>query len=220
MSFVAYLSQLKNRSLLLELFLLGSVQKHIEPILRFNGKHEKQSTSGRMEIRLKMQYPSIKINPIVNQQPDLNWCLGILVNGWMRVIGIDPNTPIKKDWRWLAWFIQRWSCFFLSAGVNICMMYLFYQNMKEEISKKKSSTSLWNQWLDFTTTTIHSISTHLCLLLFVTNNWNTLKMVMNEAEHLIKDPQVINRMRIVVPITIIAFILMVIIKQIYLPQVS
>ena len=52
-------------------------------------------------------------------EEDLNWCLDKLVNGWMRVIGIEPNIPVKKDWRWILWFLQRWFYFFLSLGVNV-----------------------------------------------------------------------------------------------------
>jgi len=130
---------------------------------------------------------------------------------WMRIIGIDPNIPKTKDWRWFVWFIQRWTCFFLSVGVNIIVTFSFYQKVNRD-SNKNSSTLLWTQWMDYTTTAFHSISTHLCLLIIVTNHWNDLRMAMNKAEYITSDSRidrVYPRLRKITPLTICAIILMV-----------
>ena len=144
---------------------------------------------------------------------DLNWCLGIF-SCWMRVIGIHGTSSNminnkKKDWRWFAWFIQRWTFLFLSIGVNILMIASFYRNEKD---KKRTSTFCWNEWMDYILTSIHSISIHLCLLFFVTNHWNDLNMAMNEAEYCFIDSRsdrVYPRLRKIIPIAVIAFVLMV-----------
>lgn len=59
----------------------------------------------------------------LEDKQDLNWCLGTFANGWMRVIGIVPNIPVTNNWRWFVWFIQRWTCFFLSLWVNIFTLW-------------------------------------------------------------------------------------------------
>ena len=143
-------------------------------------------------------------------EKDLNWCLGIFVS-WMRIIGIDPNIPKTKDWRWLVWFIQRWTCLFLSVGVNVYVTFSFYQKVNRD-SKKNNSTLIWTQWLDYITTAFHSISTHLCLLTYVTNHWNDLRLAMNKAEYINSDSRidrVYPRLRKIIPLAICAIILMV-----------
>lgn len=115
-------------------------------------------------------------------EKDLNWSLGIFVN-WMRFTGIDPNIPTKKDgWRWLAWLIQRWTCFFLSTGVNIFTLWM-YQKVRHGADDKTSSTLLWNEWIDYVSCSFHSVSTHLCLLICVTPNWNDLVATINRVEY-------------------------------------
>ena len=66
--------------------------------------------------------------------------------------------------------------------------------------------------MDYILTSIHSISIHLCLLIFVTNHWNDLNMAMNEAEYCFIDSRsdrVYPRLRKIIPIAVIAFVLMV-----------
>lgn len=169
-------------------------------------------TENKMKNQLNVYHPKIKINPVGYQKLDLNWCLGIFVNGWMRIIGIEPNIPEKKYWwRWFAWFIQRWTCFFLSVGINILTIFAFYQVIRDETDEQNSSTLLWNQWMDYITASFHSISTHLCLLIFVTKNWNGLMIVMNQVEYLtINCPRAYPQVRKIVPLAVVAVIFTVI----------
>ena len=68
----------------------------------------------------------IQVLPV---EEDLNWCLDKLVNGWMRIIGIEPNIPEKKGyWRWIVWLIQRWTCFFLALGIIVYLLISPYLN--------------------------------------------------------------------------------------------
>ena len=143
---------------------------------------------------------------------DLNWCLGTF-SCWMRVIGIHEAASNinkkKKYWRWFAWFIQRWTFLFLSIGINILMLVSFYRNEKD---KKRKSTFLWNEWMDYILTSIHSISIHLCLLIFVIKNWNNLNMAMNEVEYCLIDSRsdrVYPRLRNMMSKAVIAVVLMV-----------
>jgi len=143
-------------------------------------------------------------------EKDLNWGLVIFVD-WMRIIGIDPNIPKTKDWRWFVWFIHRWICFFLSTGVNIFTIYCFYQRVKADT--KTSSTLLWNQWMDLGITMIHTISSHLCLLIIVTPKWKDLIKAMNHVEYsLISSPSVYNRVRKIAPLSIMVVIFMVLLN--------
>ena len=154
-----------------------------------------------------------KINPIGEVGLDLNWCLGIFMNGWMPLIGINGIrlhfSNKKTNWRHLACFIQRWTFFFLSIGVNILMIVSFYLQEKEN---KNNSTLHWNEWMDYIVTSFHSISTHLCLLTFVTNHWNELRLAMNEVEYCLIDSRpgrVYPRLRKIMPLAVTAVILMV-----------
>ena len=164
-----------------------------------------------MKNQVNVQYPDNK-NKLFEYQlvNDLNWSLGLFVN-WMRLIGIDLNIPKIKNWRWFYWFIQRWTCFFLSVGVNIFTMYYFYQRVKADT--KTSSTLLWNEWIDYVSCSFHSISTHLCLLIFVTPNWNDLTAATNHVEYsLIGSPSVYNRVRKIAPFAIMVVIFMVLLN--------
>ena len=144
-------------------------------------------------------------------EKDLNWSLGIFVS-WMRIIGIDPNIPKTKDLRWFVWFIQRWTCFFLSTGVNIFTLWV-HQTMRNDTENKTSSTLLWNEWIDYVSCSFHSISTHLCLLIFVTPNWNDLTAATNHVEYsLIGSPSVYNRVRKIAPFAIMVVIFMVLLN--------
>ena len=164
----------------------------------------------KMKNQVNVHSPNNK-NELVKNQPmphNLNWSLGMFVNSWMRIIGIDPNIPRKNNWRWFAWFIQRWTCFLLSVGVNIFLMYFFYQMVKA--NTKTSSTLLWNLWMDFGITMAHSVFTHLCLLIFVTPKWKYLNIAMNNIEYsFIDSPSVYNRVRKSAPFAIIVVIFMV-----------
>ena len=140
-------------------------------------------------------------------EEDLNWCLDKLVNGWMRIIGIEPNFPEKKDWRWIMWLFQRWICFFLSFGVIVYLLMTVYLKKRGE---SDSSTENWNEWMDYVITSIQVISIHLCLLLVVSPNWNELRAAMNEAEyHLLNYPRAYPQIRKTVPFVIASLVLMV-----------
>ena len=140
-------------------------------------------------------------------EEDLNWCLDKLVNGWMRIIGIEPNIPEKKGWHWIVWFLQRWTCFLLSLGVNVYILIFLHLKNKEEADKKISSTLSWNEWMDYSVTSFHSISIHLLLLLVVSPNWNELRMALNGVEcNMMKFQWVYPRLRNIVPRVIAAFL--------------
>ena len=145
----------------------------------------------------------------LDDEQDLNWCLGLFANGWMRVIGIVPNIPMTKDWRWFVWFIQRWTCFFLSLGVNIFTLWSL-KKVRDGADDKTSSTLLWNEWIDYVSSSFHSTSTHLCMLIFVTPNWNDLVAVINRVEYFpIGSAVVYIRVRKVAPFATIFIIFMV-----------
>ena len=147
---------------------------------------------------------------ILPQKLDLNWCLEKLVNGWMRIIGIEPNIPEKKYCWGIFRLLQRWTCFFLSLGVNVYFLVSLHLKNKEKAAKKSSSTENWNVWMDYGFNTIQSISVHLCLLLVISPNWNELRTVMNKAEyHLLNYPRVYPQIRKIVPQIIASFVLMV-----------
>ena len=142
-------------------------------------------------------------------EEDLNWCLDKLVNGWMRIIGIEPNIPEKKDWRWILWLLQRWTCFFLALGIIVYLLISLYLK-QEEAAKKSSSTVSWNEWMDYIITSVHVISVHLCLLLVVSPNWNELRRTINKVEyHLLNYPRVYPQIRKTVPFVIASLVLMV-----------
>ena len=102
------------------------------------GKDAELDLSWRLGIFVKKNKP-LKVKRFKDlTEKDLNRSFGIFVS-WMRIIGIDPNIPKTKDWRWLVWFIQRWTCLFLSVGVNIFATFSFYQKVNSD-SKKNNST--------------------------------------------------------------------------------
>ena len=153
--------------------------------------------------------PQNKIQ-ILPQKLDLNWCLDKLVNGWMRIIGIEPNIPEKKDWRWILWLLQRWTCFFLSLGVNVYIVTMFPFNISP--GDNTSSTLSWNEGMDYIVTSIHSISIHLLLLLVISPNWNELRIALNDVEcknrsdlSSVTEP-IYPRLRNIMPLVIIAFV--------------
>lgn len=90
-----------------------------------------------------------------------------------------------------------WSKYF-----NDCAFYL------KERDKKNNSTLRWNEWMDYIVTSFHSVSTHLCLLIFVTNHWNDLRLAMNEVEHFLID-RVYSQLRKIMSFAVIVVILMV-----------
>ena len=98
-----------------------------------------------------------------------SWRLDKLVNGWMRIIGIEPNIPAEKNnLRWILWFIQRWTCFFFSLGVNVCILISVFFKNKEENDTKTNSTTRLNEWMDYIViTSIQAISIHLRFLLVI-----------------------------------------------------
>ena len=149
----------------------------------------------------------IQVLPV---EEDLNWCLDKLVNGWMRIIGIEPNIPEKKGyWRWIVWLIQRWTCFFLALGIIVYLLISLYLK-QEEAAKKSSSTQNWNEWMDFVALSFQTISVHLLLLIVISPKWNELRTAMNDAEHhLLNYPRVYPQIRKIVPFVVAPLLLMV-----------
>jgi len=175
-----------------------------------------------MENQVKKSYTKNKIQPTGEDAVlDLNWCLGIFANGWMRLLGIDEiehsriPTNNKIDWRWFFRFIHRWTFIILSIGVNSLMFISFYLKTRdsEVDGTNKNSTLRWNEWMDYIVTSLHSFSTHLCLLIFVAPNWNDFRLAMNETEYFLIDSRVgrvYPRLRKIMPFAVISIILMVI----------
>lgn len=84
--------------------------------------------------------------------------------------------------------------------------------MRDGADDKTSSTLLWNEWIDYVSSSFHSISTHLCMLIFVTPNWNDLVAVIDRVEYFIPigSAVVYIRVRKVAPFAIIFIFFMVI----------
>ena len=132
-------------------------------------------------------------------EEDLNWCLDKLVNGWMRVIGIEPNIPVKKDWRWILWFLQR---FFPLGSMSSINLNLFTPvgRIKKKLAKNPFKLLFGTSGWILSRHRSRQFSAQLLLLLVISPNWNELRTVMNRAEyHLLNYPRVYPQIRKILP---------------------
>ena len=115
---------------------------------------------------------------------DVNCSLSPFLNGWMALLGVQPNPP-KTKCRWCLWFLYRWTCF--SLTIFLCIYNAIYfqlnsSNLAVSLSSTKNppNTFSWNVYIDYFNSIAHSITSHVFLLFVLPKYWNRLQSALQE----------------------------------------